>query len=231
MADSVAECDAIIAACRAAGVKLSIGYRLHFDPLHEELRRLARTGEVGTFRRTSGAFAGRMTRAQWRAERALAGGGPLMDLGIYVIQEACMATTAAPVAVTARELPKRRPEFFRDVEETIEWTLEFADGSRSEGSTSYDDDRNEFRAEAEGGWFAMAPAYSYRGLTASTSRGPLDVVPPVSQQARQMDDFAVCVRDGLESRVPGEMGRRDMVIIEAIYASAAAGSRRIEVAL
>jgi glucose-fructose oxidoreductase len=33
MANTVAECDAIIAACRAAGVRLSVGYRLHFDPL------------------------------------------------------------------------------------------------------------------------------------------------------------------------------------------------------
>src|SRR3954469_18921101 len=38
MANSVADCDAMIAACKKAGVKLSVGYRLHFDPFHEELR-------------------------------------------------------------------------------------------------------------------------------------------------------------------------------------------------
>jgi glucose-fructose oxidoreductase len=39
------------------------------------------------------------------------------------------------------------------------------------------------------------------------------------------------VLGGRESRVPGEMGRRDMVLIEAIYASAAADGRRIEVSV
>ena len=42
MANTVEECDRIIAACKAAGVKLSVGYRLHFDPYHKEMMRLAK---------------------------------------------------------------------------------------------------------------------------------------------------------------------------------------------
>ena len=227
MANSVAECDAILAACKAAGVRLSIGYRLHFDPFHEELRRLVRTNEFGPFTTMSGGFAFTMGQKQWRAEKKLAGGGPLMDLGIYVLQEACMGAGAAPVAVTARELPKKRPEFFVDVEESIAWTMEFANGARCECFTSYNEGRNDFRAEAKGGWFEMKPAFNYGGLKGATSRGPLAITPPASQQAMQMDDFAVCVRDGVATRVPGEMGRRDVTIIEAIYASAAAGGKRV----
>jgi len=230
MANTVAECDAIIAACAAAKVRLSIGYRLHFDPFHEELRRLVRTGEYGPFLKMAGGFAFVMNRPQWRATKALAGGGPLMDLGVYVLQETLMATGGVmPVAITARELPKRRPEFFVDVEESLEWTMEFANGARCEAFSSYNDNRNDFRAEAAGGWFKIAPAYSYRGLAAETSRGPVKVTPLASQQAVQMDDFARCVRDNLPTRVPGEMGRRDMVLVEAIYASVAAGGKRIEV--
>ncbi len=229
MATSVADCDAILAACAAAKVRLSIGYRLHFDPYHEELRRLVRTREFGPFMKTSGGFAFRMGPSQWRATKNLAGGGPLMDLGIYVIQEACMAAGAAPIAVSAKERPKQRPDFFRDVEEGIEWTLEFPDGARGDGYTSYNDGRNDFRAEAAGGWFEVKPAFSYSGLAGATSRGALRVDPPVNQQARQMDDFAQCVLTGRPSAVPGEMGRRDMVIIEAIYASAAAGGKRMEI--
>ncbi len=229
MANTVAECDAMLAACRAAKVKLSIGYRLHFDPYHEELRRLVRTGEFGAFTKLTGGFGFKMTRPQWRAERKLAGGGPLMDLGVYVIQEAYMATKAKPVAITATEQPKTRPEFFKDVEETLTWTTEFSDGARGEFATSYEQSYNRFRAEAAGGWFEIGPAYSYKGLAAKTSQKTLSFEPPVVQQALQMDDFAQCVREGRESRIPGEMGRRDMVIVEAIYASAAAGGRRIEV--
>ncbi len=228
MANTVAECDAIVAACQEAGVRLSIGYRLHFDPYHEELRRLVRTKEFGPFMKMGGVFAFRMGTWAWRAEKKRGGGGPLMDLGVYLIQESCMAAGAVPVAATGRERPKTRPDFFRDVEEGIDFTLEFADGARSECFTSYNDSGNRFRAEAAGGWFQVEPAFSYRGLRAATSRGPLSFEPPVNQQALQMDGFAACVRDGLQTRVPGEMGRRDMAIVEAIYASAAAGGQRLE---
>ncbi|MFZ5497208.1 MAG: Gfo/Idh/MocA family protein [Verrucomicrobiota bacterium] len=229
MANTVADCDAIIAACKLAGVRLGMGYRLHYDPFHEELRRLVRTQEFGPFLKMDGGFAFTMGRHQWRAQKKLAGGGPLMDLGVYVIQEAFMAAGDVPaVALTARELPKQRPEFFVDVEESIEWTLEFANGARCAGYTSYNSNRNDFRAEAEGGWFEIGPAYSYRGLRAATSRGPVNVTPPASQQALQMDAFARNVFDGTPSLVPGEMGRRDMVVVEAIYASAAAGGKRVE---
>lgn len=230
MAVSVAECDAMIAACRVNNVKLSIGYRLQFEPHYAELKRHARERDWGAFTRMSGGNAFVMKQAQWRAERRLAGGGPLMDLGIYPIQAACMAAgEAAPVAVAARERPKRRPEFFRDVEEAIEWTMEFADGARGDFSTSYNDALNKFRADAANGWIDFDPAYSYAGLKVVTQAGPLNLVVPSSQQAAQIDDFARCVRDDAPSRVAGEMGRRDMAIIEAIYASAAQGGRRIEV--
>ena len=229
MAVSVVECDAMLAACRVNNVKLSIGYRLQFEPHYDELKRLAREFDWGVFTRMSGGFSFVMKEPQWRAERKLAGGGPLMDLGIYPVQAACMAAGgAAPVAVMASELPKQRPEFFRDVEEGIKWTMEFAGGARGDFATSYNDVLNKFRAEAAKGWIELNPAYSYTGVQAVTHAGPLIIVVPPSQQAVQADDFARCVRDDQPTRVPGEMGRRDMMIIEAIYASAAqvgSGSR------
>ncbi|PTX95825.1 glucose-fructose oxidoreductase [Opitutus sp. ER46] len=233
MAISVAECDAMIAACRQAGVQLSIGYRMHFDPYAGELMRLAQAREFGPFQRVDGAFSFNLNRRVWRAQKALAGGGPLMDLGIYVIQGACMAVggpavagqpLVMPVAVTAREIEKQRPDLFADVEETIAWTLEFADGAHAEGRTSYQEQANKLRADAAHGWIEMAPAYSYGGLRARTSRGPLHFE-SVNQQARQMDDFALCVQEHRASRVSGEMGRRDLAIIEAIYAAARTSQR------
>jgi glucose-fructose oxidoreductase len=72
--------------------------------------------------------------------RKLAGGGPLIEIGIYPVQAAGMAAGgAAPVAVTASERPKQHPEIFRDVEEGIEWTMDFASGARGEFSASYND--------------------------------------------------------------------------------------------
>ena len=86
MATTVADCDAMIAACRAAGVRLSIGYRLHFEPHHGELERLARAGDFGPFERMEGGFGFRLSERVWRVDKKLAGGGPLPDVGTYVIQ-------------------------------------------------------------------------------------------------------------------------------------------------
>ncbi len=229
MAISVADCDAMLTACRVNKVKLSIGYRLQFEPHFHELKRLARDGDFGPFKTMSGGLSFTMRQMQWRAQKTLAGGGPLMDLGIYALQAACMAAGAAPVAITARELPKQRPEFFRDVEETIEWTMEFANGAKGDFSTSYNGGLDRFRADGDKGWIEFAPAFQYGGLKVNTSRGPLALAVPPSQQAGQIDDFARCILENRESPVSGAMGRRDMVIIEAIYKSAAQGGKRIEV--
>jgi glucose-fructose oxidoreductase len=192
MANTAAECDAMIEACRKAGVRLSIGYRLHFDPYHIELDRLAIVKDFGTLNRLSGEHSWTFRQRAWRIEKSLSGGGPLMDVGIYVIQAACRAAMAHPVAITARELPKTNPALFNEVEETIEWTMEFPGGVSCQASSSYARNSNLFVAEGPGGWIRLDPAYAYRGILAATSRGPL-VYPEAPQQALQMDDFAACI--------------------------------------
>ncbi|MES2692645.1 MAG: Gfo/Idh/MocA family oxidoreductase [Verrucomicrobiota bacterium] len=179
MANSVAECDEMLRACRVAGVRLAIGYRLHFEPQHQEMMRLARDKEFGPFMAMRGGLAFTINRRVWRVEKAMAGGGPLMDIGIYCIQAACMAADAsgaqhptfAPVAVTAREHEKKRPDFFRDVEETIEWTMEFASGAKAELITSYNGSGDHFRAEsAKGNWIEFQPGFGYGGFKVATNK-------------------------------------------------------------
>jgi glucose-fructose oxidoreductase len=227
MANNAAECAVMIEACRKANVRLSIGYRLHFDPNHIELDRLAREKDFGTLNRLSGEHSWTFRQRAWRIERSLSGGGPLMDVGIYVIQAACRAAMADPIAVTARELPKTNPALFNEVEETIEWTMEFPGGVTCQASSSYARNRNLFAAEGAGGWIRLDPAYAYRGIVAATSRGPL-AFPEVPQQALQIDDFAACILTGREPPVPGTLGRNHMAIVDAVYASAAGGGNRIE---
>ncbi|HLP07437.1 MAG TPA: Gfo/Idh/MocA family oxidoreductase, partial [Opitutaceae bacterium] len=224
MAVSVAECDAMISACRAAGVHLSIGYRLQYEPTWRELKRLAREKDFGEFRMMNGGFGFRYRGGGWRIDKKLGGGGPLMDVGIYVVQAACMAGNGAPVAVTASEPPKRRPEVFREVEETIDFRLEFANGAICEGTASYEVSSNRFRAESTKGFFEIEPAFSYSGLAGRTSRGALPAS-SAHQQAAQIDGIAEAIRAKQASLAPGEMGRRDMQIITAIYEVARTGHR------
>ena len=229
MANSVSDCNAMISACRVNNVKLSLGYRLEFEPHHLEMVRLGRDTELGPYQKMTGGLAFTIRQRVWRVEKAMAGGGPLMDIGIYCLHAACMATGQAPIAVTAREHPKTRPDFFRDVEEGIDWTMDVANGAKGEFRTSYNGGMDQFRAEGAKGWIEIAPAFGYGGYKVTTSKGPPNITAPQSQQALQIDDFALCVRENRSTRVPGEMGRRDMVIIEAIYASAAKSGARVEV--
>lgn len=237
LGNTVAECDAMLAACKAAKVKFSVGYRLHFDPYHREMMRRAKDPAFGPFLQMTGNRGFALKAGAWRADKKLAGGGPMMDLGVYLIQGACMAyggTTlgggaldAAPIAVTAKELPKTKPEQFgAGVEETIEWTMEFKNGAKAEFVTSYIGGKDTFRAEGPKGWWEFKQkAFTYRGTVVDTSTGPVVYEPFVNQQALQMDNFAECVREGRESRVPGEMGRRDLVIVEAIFEAARTGKK------
>ncbi|MEY4272740.1 MAG: Glucose--fructose oxidoreductase precursor [Verrucomicrobiota bacterium] len=226
MATSVADCDAMIAAGKKAGKRLAIGYRLHYDPYHQELVRLAKTKEFGPFMKITSANGFTLRKHAWRIEKQLAGGGALMDMGVYSIQAACMAADANPVAVTAKELPKTQPDFFKEVEQAMEFRLEFADGATADIWTGYDANRAEFRAEAAKGWFeGSRPVFSYRGLNISTSaKGKLDFG-VFRQQQRHMDAVCAAMRDGGAFTCTGEVGRRDLVIVEGIYESIRTGKR------
>jgi glucose-fructose oxidoreductase len=226
MATSVADCDRMIAACKAAKVKLAIGYRLHYDLYHKELMRLAREQDFGPLMKMNGDRGFVFGQRAWRIDKKLGGGGPMMDLGIYIIQGACMAANGvAPVFVTAHEEPKLKPELFNEVEETIRWTMEFPNGARCDAVTSYNHSADKFRVEGAKGWLEFKEhAFTYRGIVAETSRGRLNYT-AINQQAAQMDDFADCLLTGRNTPVPGELGRRDMQIITAIYEAAVTGKR------
>lgn len=228
LAPTVQECDDMIAACRAAGKKFSVGYRLEFEPHHREMVRLARDPNFGPFTKLRGGFGFHIGHMAWRLDKKLAGGGPLPDVGIYVLQAARRAAGAWPIAVTAHEEPKKRPQLFSQVEETISWVAEYPGGAVCQGWASYDRGADDFHAtSAKGNWVELDPAYIYGGLRGRTNRGPMNL-PNINQQAAQMDDFAQCILEDRPTPVPGEMGRGDIATIVAIYESAATG-KRVEV--
>ena len=146
-----------------------------------------------------------------------------MDIGIYVVQAALYTVGELPVAVTARK-ETINEELFSEVEESIEWDLEFPGGLVAHGATSYSRGGNSHRAEATDGWFELQPAYGYSGVRGRTSSADMDF-PQVNQQALQMDAFADHILHGTENRVPGEMGLRDTKILYAIYEAAETGEK------
>ena len=98
----------------------------------------------------------------WRLKKAMAGGGGLMDMGVYAIQGARYVTGEEPVYVTATE-EKTRPELFREVDETVWFELEFPSGCIAKGESSYNKNTNHLRVRAEKGNFELSAAYRYGG--------------------------------------------------------------------
>ena len=231
MAVSVAECDQIIAACREAGVKLGMGYRLHSEPYTREVKRFVREDTFGQvqFVSADAAYTSRGNPDQWRLDRALSGGGALMNMGVYAIQSCIYSCGKNPVSVSAQEF-STRPEYFRDTDETITAQFEFPAGTVGQMMTSHNASANRLYASCENGWFELQPANGYGPLKGQSSKGAISF-PHESQQKLQMDDFARHILEGTPNIAPGEMGRRDMIIVEAIYRSIREGGRKIPIEL
>jgi glucose-fructose oxidoreductase len=219
MAMNAAECQQMIDACRVAGVSLSIGYRLHFEPHNQEIMRLGQQQEMGplNFIQCGAGYKMGDNWDQWRLKKALAGTGALGNMGVYAIQGAIYTVGANPLYVQAQEF-KTMPEKFKEVDETVTFQFEFPGGIVANLQTSHNARTNQLYASAENGWFELYPFSPYGGIQGSSSRGPVEF-PQVNQQARQMDDFADCILNNKKTRVPGEMGMRDVQIIEAILES------------
>jgi predicted dehydrogenase len=221
---SVAKCEAMIAAGKKADRQLAIGYRCRFEPHHLECVRLARQKTFGELRSIDAAFGFPIgDPAQWRLNRSLSGGGPLMDVGIYALQSARMLTGEEPVSASAVET-KTDPVKFKDVEEAMTFELTFKSGVVAHCRTTYNAaGLNSFKATADGGSFGMDPAYNYDGNRAFRSDGKPFRFDSIDVFAAEMDDFARCVVDNVPTRVPGEEGLRDVKIMMAIYEAARTG--------
>lgn len=222
MGISVAECDAIIDACKDAGVKLGMGYRLHSEPYTQQVKEFVREKTFGDVLFVSADAAYRSTGNpdQWRLDRSLSGGGALVNMGVYAIQSTIYGTGENPISVAAQEF-STRPDYFKDTDETITAQFKFPSGAVGNISTSHNFNANAMYVSGSSGWFRLQPANNYGPLSGETSRGDVIKFPHESQQKLQMDDFARHVLFGEPNKAPGEMGKRDMMIVEAIYRSIA----------
>lgn len=223
MALSVKECDSMIAAAKQAGKTLNIGYRLHYDPFHQEAKRLGQEGVLGKVKLFEGGFGFRAgDPTQWRLKKALAGGGAMMDVGIYVIQAARYVTGEEPVSVTAQEV-KTDPVKFGEVDETILWQMKFPSGAVASCTTSYNASTDQLKVACEKGSFWVSPSYGYRHQAGGVGDKPMEFQ-HVNQQAVHMDAISRHILHGEPLlNIGGDEGRRDMLVIEAIYRAVASG--------
>src|ERR1700761_805197 len=227
MSLSVKDCEEMVAACKKANRLLSIGYRMHFEPYTAELIRISRKQVYGKLKKfeCANGFTYTQDPKAWRLNKALAGGGSLMDMGIYAIQSARYTTGMEPVAVRNARQEKTNQVLFKEVDDKVFFDLEFPNGFIAHCRSSYSDQVSFTKAEFEKGAVTLDPNFFYGGIKGTTPKGPMNI-PQANQQARQMDNFADCINKNHESSVSGAEGIRDLKVVEAIYKSLANGGKR-----
>lgn len=236
MAVSVDECQKMIDAAKQADRLLMIAYRLQYEPHHRELIRLARAGELGKLKGLLSANGQNQgDPEQWRLKRALAGGGPLPDVGIYCLNAARYLTGEEPISASATSFRTPDDPRFKEVEEQFDFTLSFPSGFTATCSSSYSCHNTKYmRLHGERGWAEMDPAFPYQGLKLTVSRksehGEQEERREIdlgskNHFALEMDHMAECVKNKKTPRTPGEEGMQDQRIITALYQAAESGGR------
>lgn len=239
MASTVQECEAMIAAAKSANRQLGVAYRVHFEPTNIEARRRIAAGDIGVVRYGS-ADAGFDANPdypphKWRLTKALGGGGSMYDIGIYGLNGALCHLDADVVEVSAVYTTPTGDPRFKEVEGGLSWRAKLANGTIVQGSSSYCYSyvtRHHYQGSQ--GSLSMEPASTYydNDLVLTRAGQPktlLSTGNAASQFAAQLDGFSLAARSNTKHRTPGEMGLRDIRIIQAMYRSAENGGSTVTV--
>src|SRR5215831_16745213 len=225
MANTPAECHEMIDAARKAGRKLMVAYRCRYEPYNQEAIRIARSHELGPTKvilADAGWAIGDPT--QWRLNKKLAGGGSLMDIGIYALQASRYLSGEEPIEVNAVMYNTPGDSRFKEVEETINFQLRFPSGILANCTSSYGyASQSHYRVLGTEGWLEMDPATIYSGLRMKVFRGGVleeRFLPVRDHFSLEMDHMSGCVMDNKEPLTPGEEGLRDLKVMIAIYEAA-----------
>ena len=228
MAVNAQEGQEMIAACKAAGVQLLIGYRMHFEANTQDIVKKQRAGEFGKtlfFQGLSGFVIG--DPSQWRLNKALSGGGAMMDIGIYSINGARYMLGEEPIWVTAQETKTDPIKFKEGIDETITFQMGFPSGATASCLSTYSlNYLDKFFLNGTKGFAEMQPSTGYGPIKAKTHSGPLEHT-HVTHQTTQMDEMAAIILDGKQPLIPvdGEEGLKDMRIVDAIFQAVKSGQK------
>jgi predicted dehydrogenase len=227
MATSVADSKTMIDACKAANKKLMIAYRCQYDPLHLKAIDTIRSGQLGQVQTIQSAFGFNIAPGEWRLDRKMAGGGPLMDVGIYCLNACRYLTGEEPHEIKADASVIDHDGRFETVEENVSWTMKFPSGIVAACSTTYGAGMNGyFRVYGAKGTLQMMPAFNYDGMHLTAEIGgnqKIDEISPVRDPmefTRQADYFADCIWNDKTPKTSGEEGLRDTELISQIYQAA-----------
>ena len=225
MATSAEECRAMIAACKAANVKLMIAYRMQYEPLYLQMKAMIASGRLGRIAAVEGAFGFDSRPGVWRLNKKMAGGGPLVDVGIYPLNAIRFLLGEEPVSWTAAAATTDTTSGrFAEVEESLVWTMKMASGALAACATSYGANLpGVLRIHGERGGLTLENAFGNGDIHfVGTGAAKMEVrTPAVANQLRlEAESLVECIRKDATPRSPGEEGLRDHVMMEDLYKAA-----------
>jgi predicted dehydrogenase len=225
MANTPAECQQMTDAAHQADRKLMIAYRCRYEPYNREAIRIAQSKELGATQMIiadAGFNIG--DPSQWRLNKKLAGGGSLMDIGIYALNASRYLSGEEPAEVNAMTYTTPGDPRFKEVEEHITFQLRFPSGLLANCTSSYGYfPQSHYRVVGTEGGLEMDPATWYTGLRMKVERRNTieeREFPAVDHFATEMDHMSECVMQNKEPLTPGEEGLRDLKIMMKIYEAA-----------
>lgn len=224
MANTVAECNGIIAAARRRGSMVMVGHTQHYLPENRAARQLIADTELGQLVMVNDVrhvpyF--RDDRPDWFFERRMSGGGIIMNLGAHSIDKIQWLTGSRIVSVKAAlsYLGNRG-----DVEGSGMLMLELDSGAAASivQSGYAGAPRSETELIYTGGMIRVVAGdgvYLSRG-------GPYERVPaaelepPLVLQFRELLD---CLREGREPECSGKYSQSVIAVLESVYRSQGSG--------
>jgi predicted dehydrogenase len=227
---SLSEADAIAAAVASGGITLMCAHNLLFLPTVGPARELIREGRLGsvyTARTTNSFFSpADATNIGWRADRAMSGGGELLDTGYHPTYLLLHLLDGQPVEVAAM-LSRHRLDFLEG-EDSAQVLVRFADGVVGSIETSW--------AYEPAGSTEVFSVVGDRGSLWSDGRSLMfkergrepvvvmtaddDTPEPITLE---VIDFVACLRDGRRPLNTEVEGIAVLKVILAAYASAEGG--------
>jgi predicted dehydrogenase len=161
-------------------------------------------------------------------QKDLAGGGSLVDIGIYSLNGIIWFFGESPSAVRADIFATPGDERFAEVENLVMAQLVFPSGRRAQISSGYMAEKKRIDLFGTEAVAVLDPATAYQGnrltLWRATGREQWkQSEPSAAQFTAEIDHFTQAIRNDSDVKTPGEMGLRDCRIIEALYHSAATG--------
>jgi predicted dehydrogenase len=227
LAATVKQSGKMVGACRQTGVLLMTAYRKYFEPSTVYLKSLIASGALGRIDAIHTSFSeiyNPKSSPLWLLDPSLAGGGPMMDLGVYCVNTSRWLVGEDPAEAVAQSWrhDKRR---FANVEEGMAFQLRFPSGLMVQGTSTYNAAISSFvYVQGSKGWMALSPAYTFddeRHLTGKIGgRTIYRRFKVINEFAAELDAFSLAIRKKKPVEPDGVQGHRDMIILNAIYQSA-----------